>query len=181
MGAFDFVFSLFGLLLGLSLAELITGLSRALKLRSKVRIGWLTPLFAVFVIMDLTSFWLGAWELRSVVRVTYAMLILGVLTSGLYYFAASLVFPDDPAEWPDFDGYYFRHRRQVFAAVFTCNLIAFVIPTLVGALPFTVTWAVLTGVYVGGIAIAALTRNRTANLAVLVVLIGVYASYTFLE
>jgi hypothetical protein len=40
----------------LSLAELITGLSRAPKLRTKVRIGWLAPMFGIFVIMDFDIF-----------------------------------------------------------------------------------------------------------------------------
>lgn len=44
MSGFEFIFSLFGLLLGLALAEGLGGLSRALKTSHRVRIGWPTAL-----------------------------------------------------------------------------------------------------------------------------------------
>lgn len=61
MSNFDFVFTLFGLLLGLSLAEVLGGFGRALQKRRKVRIGWLTPLLGLVVLLDVSSFWLVAW------------------------------------------------------------------------------------------------------------------------
>jgi hypothetical protein len=69
MVALDVVFSLFSS--DCPSPTLITGLSRAPKLRTKVRIGWLAPMFGIFVIMDLTSFWLSAWEIRTIMRVSY--------------------------------------------------------------------------------------------------------------
>ena len=58
MSGFEFSFSLFGLLLGLALAEGLGGLSRALKARHEVRIGWLGPkgMFTVRVIVLTWSF-----------------------------------------------------------------------------------------------------------------------------
>ena len=57
MSHFEFLFSLFSLLLGLSLVELISGLGRTLKAYlhtdeksvaiSGYRIGWLTPLLGL--------------------------------------------------------------------------------------------------------------------------------------
>ena len=57
MDAFNFAFSLFGLLLGFSLAEVLSGFARALKRGSARKLGWLTTLLAIFVMLDLTSFW----------------------------------------------------------------------------------------------------------------------------
>jgi len=42
MTGFEFIFTLFGLLLGLALAEGLSGLAKALKASHKVRIGWPT-------------------------------------------------------------------------------------------------------------------------------------------
>ena len=62
--AFDFVFSLFGLRLGLSLAEVLGGLARTLKQRKSVRLGWLTPLLGLMVIRSgVSGFGLGAARL----------------------------------------------------------------------------------------------------------------------
>ena len=52
MSDFEFLFALYGLMLGLSLAELLSGLARAIEERlspgATLRIGWLTPLLAIF-------------------------------------------------------------------------------------------------------------------------------------
>ena len=57
MSAFEFVFSLFSLILGLALATGLGGLAKALKVRHKIRIGWLTTLLGLFVSLDLVTFW----------------------------------------------------------------------------------------------------------------------------
>lgn len=59
---FSFAFSLFGLLLGLSLAAVLTGFARALRMRPRIKMGLLSPLLGLFVILDVTSFWNGAWR-----------------------------------------------------------------------------------------------------------------------
>ena len=73
MSDFEFIFALFGLLLGLSLAEVLGGLARAIENRlrpsSPARIGLLTPLLGAFVILDLLSFWQAAWVVRETVGV----------------------------------------------------------------------------------------------------------------
>ena len=57
MSNFEFVFSLYSLLFGLALAQVFAGFGNTLQERYKIRIGWLTPLLGLFVILDLTSFW----------------------------------------------------------------------------------------------------------------------------
>jgi hypothetical protein len=124
MSPFEFVFSLFGLVLGFSLVEVLSGLVKTVKLRGTVRIGWLVPLLGLFVMVDLTSFWSVAWQLREKIPANYAVLLLGLGISGLYYFAASMVFPDKPEDWPDFDLWAAAHKRQVLGGIFVSNLMA---------------------------------------------------------
>src|SRR5438045_635272 len=76
--AFDFVFSLFGLLLGLSLAEVLGGLARTLKQRKVVRLGWLTPLLGLLVMVDLASSWALAWSLRDSIPANFLTLVIGL-------------------------------------------------------------------------------------------------------
>ena len=64
MEAFNFVFSLFSIVLGLALGEAFSGLGKALQSRRKVRIGWL-PLLALIVAFDIISFWTTAWASGS--------------------------------------------------------------------------------------------------------------------
>jgi hypothetical protein len=121
MSAFDFAFTLFGLLLGLSLAELFGGFARALRARHRVRIGWLSPLLALLMIVDLISFWIGAWNDRAGIAVTFPTLLFGAAIAGLYYMAAALVFPASLEEWRDLDDYYMTQKVWVVVAIQLSN------------------------------------------------------------
>jgi hypothetical protein len=123
MDAFSLVFSLFGLLLGLSLAEVLGGFGRALRNRRVVHLGWLTSLLAIFVMFDLTSFWGWAWQARTYITPHYYVLLIGLVVSSLYYLAASIVFPAEFGDHTDFDSHYMQHRRQVLGAVVLCNVV----------------------------------------------------------
>ena len=116
MSNFEFVFSLFGLLLGLALAEVLGGFGTAIQSRRKVRVGWLTPLLGALVALDITSFWMVAWSVRDLLPADYATLLGGLLLIGLYYLIARITFPHYLADWPDFDAYYYEHRRWVLGA-----------------------------------------------------------------
>lgn len=124
MDAFSFVFSLYGLLMGLALAEAIGGFGKALELRHKIRIGWLTPLIALLITFDITSLWLIAWQNRSVIPISFISLAAGLVIFGIYYLIAQLAFPEDIERWPDLDVYYFQHRRWLMGGMYLCNLLA---------------------------------------------------------
>lgn len=182
MSQFEFVFSLFGLLLGFSLVEVLSGLVRTLKLRggaaragqAQVRVGWLTPLLGLFVLVDLTSFWSIAWQTRETIPANFATMLLGLAVTGLYYFSASMVFPDTPEDWPDFDDWAARHKRQVMGGILACNLIA----TIAVLLPHPEAWVVSTMitniVLLGMMTVAAFARPRWLTGAMLAGMLGFY-------
>src|SRR4051812_2706830 len=138
MTPFEFVFTLFGLLLGFSLVEVIAGFGRAFASRVRprtplppsgrspsprnpgedwVRIGWLSPLLGLFVLFNLVSFWTAAWAVRDIIPPSYVALLFGLAVTGGYYFAASLVFPQEIAAGTDLDVHYFEVKRWVLAVV----------------------------------------------------------------
>lgn len=120
MSDFEFVFALYSLLLGLSMVELLGGLGRAIEARfaaeaerERFVIGWLTPLLAVFVMLDLLSFWSAAWVAREDIAVSSTTLMAVAAFASLYFLAARLVFPSHPEGFADLDVHYFRVRRIV--------------------------------------------------------------------
>lgn len=121
MSEFEFIFALFGLLLGLSIVEVLGGLARAIEARLRpgatVRIGWLTPLLGIFVLLDLLSFWGAAWTTREIVGVSGHSMMAVTAFAGAYYLAAHLVFPREPGELSDLDAHYFRVRRIVLGVM----------------------------------------------------------------
>jgi hypothetical protein len=123
MTAFEFIFSLISLLLGLSLAEVLGGFARTVQARRRIRLGWLTPLLGALLAVDLITFWAKAWRYREALAVGIDLMVYLTLLAGIYYAAASLVFPHDHDEWPDLDDYFMAHKKMVMGAVLGVNLL----------------------------------------------------------
>ncbi len=68
MTAFEFVFPLFRLLVGLSFAEMLSGLARSLKNKREGRVGWPTPLLGTLILINLTMFWQGLGKCATLPR-----------------------------------------------------------------------------------------------------------------
>lgn len=126
MSEFEFIFALFGLLLGLSIAALLGGLGRTIEARlqpgATLRVGWLTPLLAAFVLLDLLSFWQAAWVVRSIIGVSGHSLMAVTAFASAYYLATHLIFPREPADHADLDAHFFRVRRIVLGVMFVLLL-----------------------------------------------------------
>jgi hypothetical protein len=184
MDGFNFAFSLFAIILGLSLAKVLTGFARALKRRRVVHLGWLTPMLAVFVMLDLTSFWEAGWATRKFLTPQYGMLLIGLVMCGLYYIAASIIFPGEFGDRDDFDEHYIEHRRQVLGAIMICDLMQIVpiaiirfadVPTRFWFENLAQFSALLTGIA---------SRNKRVNIAALALLIAIYlytAAMSFIQ
>lgn len=181
VSSFEFIFTLFGLLLGLSIAEVLGGLVRIAKLRQNLRIGTLTPLLGAFVLLDLLSFWMGAWDYREAIPLLFTTLVFGLAITGLYYLAASLVFPDRPEEWGDLDDYYLAHRRKVLGAVFLCNNSTFPILLVATNTTPSVTIAILILLYNVFLIVAFFSRRKQVSAVMLVALIMTYVAQIGME
>lgn len=184
MDSFNFVFSLFGLLLGLALAEVLGGFGAALQERRKIRIGWLTPLLGLLVAFDLATFWAWAWASRKVVPAHSIVLLGALIVTGLYYLAARLVFPHDREEWPDFDVYYWAHRKWVIGGILLCNALLWAGQFALGFNPFELRMDQVASAvfFVQAIALM-LIRDRRVSIALLVVAVLQYpaiATYSYI-
>ena len=129
MSPFELVFAAYGLLLGLAFAEVLGGFARTLKLKraaKPVRVGWLTPLLGLVVMLDLTSFWGLAYDAREQIGANYPTLIGVLAMVGVYYLAASLIFPEVPEEWPDFDEWYDKQNRMVIGGLLAANVASWI-------------------------------------------------------
>lgn len=136
MSAFEFFFSFYGLLLGLSVAELTGGFARLLHERHRVRFGWLTPLLALFVALDLATFWNQAWRFFRDAPFNPALLLIGLIIAATFYVAASVTFPRVTAEGVetriDLDEHFWAHRRVVFGCVLAANAMVWAMLALLG-------------------------------------------------
>ena len=137
MSAFEFFFSFYGLLLGLSVAALVGGFANVLHERQRIHFGWLTPLLAIFVAVDIATFWNQAWVIFRGAPFNLALLVMSLVIAATFYVAASITFPRVSAESDetlDLDAHFWRHRRMVLTCVMLANLIvAGLLPLLAAA------------------------------------------------
>ncbi|WP_404337246.1 hypothetical protein AB2M62_01680 [Sphingomonas sp. MMS12-HWE2-04] len=176
MSGFEFIFSLFGLILGLALAEGLGGLSRALKASQQVRIGWATALLGLFVSCDVVTFWMYGWALRDLLPLTWPVLFGGFVVTAIYYVSASLIFPDDSEQWSDLDAHFDRHHRKVMAGVFLCNVALIGTTALFSGMPGagSLRVIVLTWSFFPVLALAIAVSSRRVAIACLLWLIALY-------
>jgi hypothetical protein len=181
MSAVEFFFTLYGLVLGLSVVEIVAGIARLVHDSKGVRIGVLTPLLALVLITDLCGFWLQAYSGYSDRPLDYVVIVLSLGAASLYYIAASVVFPRDLSREPDLDAVYMRHRRLVLIGIAVAGLMMFeAIPALTPAgraerlafwLDPSQSWQPF--LFFAGIAAVSVTRNTLANIGLLLLIMGV--------
>lgn len=182
MSAFEFFFSFYGLLLGLSVAELVGGFARVLHQRRAIRYGWLTPLLAVFVAVDIVTFWNQAWGIFRFAPFNMALLVVGLAVAAVFYVAASVTFPGrEAAEGAptDLDDHFWSHRRTVFLCVLIANLIIVVVFFANAGVSGQMSQSMLSPLFwgglvlfIGGTSIGAFAGSRRLVVAALIVLVA---------
>lgn len=164
MNEFEYYASLLGLLMALSLVEVINGAVRAAQSRKQIRLGVLTPLLALFVMLDVTSYWENAWGFRDTVEVNFFTLYVGLFVASAYYYLASRVFPARVEECNSFDDHFMVVRRQILIGLAVVNL-PIIVPLIgnlieVGRSPLFIL--LTQGIYFALIILAATLRDRRA-------------------
>jgi hypothetical protein len=187
MSPFEFFLSFYGLLLGFSLVEVLGGLARTVEARLRpdtdFRVGWLTPLLGLFVLLDLLSFWSAAWVVRDHLQINGPTLACALFFTGAYYMAAHLVFPREPEAIPDLDDHYFRIRRIVLGTLLALLVLQLAyyatIPVLAAHMTSFKIWG-MTGILAALMIAAMAVRGRTISALLLGALVIRYLVTLFL-
>ena len=122
MTEFEFLFSFFGLLIGLTIVEVATKFADAIDAHKRCPVGLLTPLLAVAVLLDVTGFWLYAWSLRDFLHISWRSVFSALTIAIIYFLAASLVFPRSEGKWASLDDHYWARKRFVVTGILAVNL-----------------------------------------------------------
>ena len=177
MAPFSIFFSLYGLLLGLSVAVVVAGFARLLKARPRIWPGRLVPLLGLFVMLDITSFWNGAWRAREWMVPEYGHLFLGMVVISVYYLAASMVFPDKRRDRGGLRRTLFREppgdpfgRRLLQPRRFGWQ-------DYLAIHELPLAWWISVPTYYALLLIAVLTRRRSLSIACLLGLIAIYLTH----
>jgi hypothetical protein len=182
MSAFEFFFGFFSLIMGLAVATVASGLADVLRARRVVPIGWLTPLLALLILLDISTFWVTGWTGLQNIEITYSTIYTGLVIALVYFLAAAMVFPRDAAEWPSLDDYYDGHKRWVVGGILFSNTLGLLSRLVLGdrLAGFDPTRIVLLALFFGLLIALLFVRNRKVNVALLALHCAVNVAPAFL-
>jgi hypothetical protein len=175
MSEFEFFFAFYGLLLGLIVAEVAIKFADAIDAHAHRPTGILSPLLAMFVLCDVTGFWIFIWSIRDAVYISFGTVIAALAVAISYFLSAALIFPRSEKGWATLDDHYWARKRYVLAGIIFASfmqvgiLMARSMPGLDDFWFFF--WL---AAYYGPIAILWFSRNRRANVAALAILVAYY-------
>jgi len=174
MSEFEFLFSVFGLLIGLTFIEIAIKFADAIDAHARRPIGILTPLLALFVLLDVASYWLFAWSVRELLHVRWRTVFVALTFAMTYYLSASLIFPRSEGDWKTLDEHYWRRKRLVIGGVLLVegSTMAWQLTRAIPALDDYWFWFYQLPYYVPMIALL-FTRSRRTDIALFTVMIGV--------
>jgi hypothetical protein len=174
MSDFEFLFSVFGLLIGLTLVEIAVKFADAIDAHHRRPIGLLTPLLAAFVLIDVAGYWLFAWSLRDLLHVRWRTVFIGLTVAMIYYFSASMIFPRSEGEWKNLDEHYWARKRLAIGGVLLVQgaTMAWQLMRALPALNDYWFWFYQLPYFIPMAALL-FTRSRRVDIALFAVLIGV--------
>jgi hypothetical protein len=122
MSQFEFFMTIYGLLLGLGVAELMLGFANLLRSEPRPRAGLLTPLLGAAVFLQAMATFMDAWLKLQNVELNFRGMALPTLI-GLCFFVLGIVtVPRDLDKWQNLDDYFWSRRRWTAGLLLACNL-----------------------------------------------------------
>lgn len=175
MTEFEFFFAFFGLIFGLIVAEVAIKFADAIDGHAHRPIGILSPMLALFVLCDVTSYWIFIWSIRDAIYISFGTVISALAVAISYFLSAGLIFPRSEKGWATLDEHYWARKRYVLSGIIFASLllVGFQMTRTMPRLD-DVWFFVWQAAYYGPIAILWFSRNRRVNIAALVVLVCYY-------
>lgn len=187
MSQFDVFMSFFGLLLGLGVAELFAGFARLVRSRTRPALGLLTPAIGLTIFLQIMGSLSDVFRGAKGTTVDLDSMAFPTLIGVAFFFAATVVIPDQFDDWRSLDDYYYSRRRWTVGLLLAVYLITIAteLPTipqmvaLFGWPPFF-RYLALNAIAIAGQTAALVSRRRwlvlTGLAANLVILLGSYSA-----
>src|SRR5262245_18554938 len=114
MSLFEFLMVLVSIIIGLGLAEVLTGVARMIRCRGSIATYWVHALGVCMIFAALLQQWWEIWALRSTSEWTFLGLVMMLSGPVGLFLMAHLVFPER-MEGVNLREYYYGVMRPVWA------------------------------------------------------------------
>lgn len=115
-----------GIVLGLSISRLLTGLARFVQHPSREQIYPVHLAWVFFVLVAVIHFWWFEFHLSTITHWTFEIYVFVIFYASLYFLLCTLLFPDRMEEYAGFRDYFLSRRMWFFgllALVFAADVL----------------------------------------------------------
>ncbi|MEN3370966.1 MAG: hypothetical protein V7609_3109 [Verrucomicrobiota bacterium] len=125
MDAFSYLAVLLSIILGLAVAQILTGMRGRMLSRATIRRFWPSDLLAIVFLLVLSQTWWAMFDLRNRETWTFVAFFVLLLQTILIYLQTGLIYPDFPPTQPvDLHAHYFAQRRHLFSLAIASTLVS---------------------------------------------------------
>lgn len=117
MSGFESIFSFFGLLLGIAVANVAGGVADLWRARAETRPGICAPLLGLVILLQVTRLWRSFWEARAEMTMTPGFLLLCIAIALPYIFVGQAMYPRAGEHWSRLDDYILANRKVLMGAL----------------------------------------------------------------
>ena len=113
MSLFEFLMVFVSIIVGLGVAEILTGLAQQIRHRETIRHYWLHTVAVGLIFIALLQNWWELWDRRLIEQWTFLSLVLMLIPPASLYLISHLGFPE-PMKNSDLKRYFYERLRPVW-------------------------------------------------------------------
>ena len=123
MDRFAFFFAFYGLILGLGVAELLSGFAGMVRAHALKKLEAQTALVALLTFVLICATWVDTFTMDRAITLNFGDLWAPILVATFYYLAASVIFPRDPRQFSHLRAYFAARRKFIIGMLFAAELV----------------------------------------------------------
>jgi type III secretory pathway component EscS len=135
MNLFEFLMILLSIIVGLGLAEILTGVARILRDGRQAEFSWIHSALVIAILLSLFQVFWESWSLQEIQEWTFPAMLLMLAAPILLFILAHVLFPVS-LEYADLGEYYFARAKMLW----TIALLTIVAGHLFRPLAFGMPW-----------------------------------------
>ena len=122
-----------GIILGLSVSRLLTGVARIIQHPQRkniyaVHLGWV-----LFMLLTVVHFWWFEFYLHALVQWKFEAYLFVILFASIHFLACALLFPDSMEGYSGYEDYFMSRRAWFFGVLIAIFLLDFADTAMKGA------------------------------------------------
>lgn len=116
MSGFEYIFTFYGLLLGLAVANATSNVAEMWRSIGSVKVGPAPPLLCLFILLSAAQGWTSFWAVHDTLTMSPVTLLMCIGMAVPYIFVSHGMTPAREAS-ASFEDFYIDHRRTLMAVL----------------------------------------------------------------